>query len=133
MSYNSPTIFHAPFERLSYFIAFTVEGLVRTLDEQGFSIYGLPYRDYEEGEGAVTFQKWEDGMRINAVFMNIPQTAKCHESNIGMIVHESIHVVEDILDRMEERNASEEFRAYLTQEVCSNLIGEFLTYIGVGR
>lgn len=129
MSYKEPEIFHAPFRRLSYFIAFTEKDLKETLNNQiGVGLYGLPYQDVYQ---AVTFQKWYDGMRLNAIYFPILQTAKCNASNISCIVHEASHVVEDVLRRMGEESASEEFRAYLIEEISRNLIGEFLLYIGV--
>lgn len=91
--------------------------------------YMLPY---QETTLATTFQKWEGDMRINAVYFPIEQTAPCSAKNISYIAHEVVHIVEDIFHRMDEGSPSEEFRAYLTEEVHRNLVGEFLNYIGVG-
>lgn len=128
MFYSGPLIFHAPFNRLSYFIAFTENALLKTLDHIGCGDYGLPYK---ETTLAATFQNWHDGMRVNAIYFPILQTEKCSAENISHVVHEAIHVVEDVLHRMGEKSASEEFRAYLTGEISRNLISEFLLYIGV--
>lgn len=128
MNYTEPAIYDAPFKRLSYFIAFTEHDLLTTLHQNGWSKYGLPYL---ETTLATTFQKWCDETRVNVVYFPIEQTAKCNAVNIGYIVHEGTHIVEDVLCRMGEEIASEEFRAYLTEEICENLISEFLLYIGV--
>lgn len=129
MRYKEPTVFDAPFKRLSYFITFTEKDLLETLSNMGVQHYGLPYL---ETTLATTFQKWEGEMRINVVYFPIPQTAPCSAANISHVVHEAVHVVEDVFDRMGEAAPSEEFRAYLTGEVTKNLVGEFLNYIGVG-
>lgn len=44
----------------------------------------------------------------------------------AMLVHEGVHVVQEIMDNIGEKHPSSEFQAYITQKVCLELIGEMM-------
>lgn len=43
---------------------------------------------------------------------------------IGVLVHECVHVVEAIIDKMQDGSPSEEFRAYATQAIFQELFDD---------
>ena len=47
---------------------------------------------------------------------------------IGLIVHESVHIVEAVIQKMQDEAPSEEFRAFATQAIFSELLTDIGAY-----
>jgi hypothetical protein len=81
-------------------------------DQQGVLYAQRDNWDAEEGEGYTHFF---DDMRLIVVCLN-------PTADVGLIVHEAVHVFEAMMRHMGEGFPSEEFRAYSTQFIFEQIL-----------
>jgi len=94
--------------------------------ESAISEIGVRYSDHFVNNGAdgTTHSIMKEGRRYSIVGVSVDEEEAL--DTIGLIVHESVHVFQDIMGAMRECSPGGEIEAYTIQAIARNLIGDWL-------
>ena len=67
----------------------------------------------------------EEGVGLSVVRMNLIQSEDSRVSCMTTLVHECVHVVQNLMEAIGEEHPSREFQAYMTEQVFENLVVEY--------
>ena len=116
MSKAKPTLFVSPFGHLRYALALSKKHMKQIgVDKNEFLSMGTPAQ--------VGFFNVDNSV-LAVVQIGGYEGRTIHEIN-AMIVHEAVHVWQEIKSMMYEKEPSSEFEAYSIQQIALNLMSEF--------
>lgn len=82
-----------------------------------------------DSHGLATTFKDKDGIFTGAILLR--KGDGCREQNIGTLVHEVSHVVDEYFESINEESPGCEIKAYVIQSIAQAVIEEFLIHEGV--
>lgn len=106
------------------FVAFDKESYEKEMKK----LHIKDYCPFPDNKAVCTFiQNETKGSAIHGILFD--KQAHKHrplKQQIGLLVHEAVHVVDNVFDDIGERNPGKETKAYLTQFIVQNILTEFL-------
>ena len=116
MSKAKPTLFVSPFGHLRYALALSKKHMKQLgVSKDEFLLLNTPAQ--------VEFFNVDNSV-LAVVQIGNTKKRTAHEIN-AIIIHESVHVWQEIREMMYEKEPSSEFEAYSIQQIASNLMSEF--------
>lgn len=121
---NLVTMFYAPFYNFQYCLVRGEEELKKLCEVNKIDF--LLFDPLSKMARCENFRN-DDGFVLNIVRMPEEKEYTFAE-RIGLLVHECTHVKQNFMAEIGETKPSEEFEAYMLQEIFTNLIGEYLKH-----
>ncbi|RPD86279.1 hypothetical protein EGK75_09155 [Neisseria weixii] len=120
-------IFTSPFGHLNYAAAFSEKQKQKLIKH-----FNLPQRSLDCNDGSyaayvASFEHKGDDEEVKQLRVAVfnEEELKRHKDNTAriyaLIVHEAMHIYQDILNEMVEHRPSVEFEAYSVQQICLDL------------
>lgn len=107
---KSKTVWHPLFvDSFSFCVCVTEQDMKDACDSLNIDL--LTDRDY----GGAVHDGKKNGSRVNILHM--PDWKNGDNFQLGTLVHEATHVVQNLMDHINEKNPSAEFQAFMVQGV----------------